>query len=364
MTAPSQVRRCGLFALALAMLVACVISPEVSRAGAFDQALESVMPRVVKLYGRRVGRQAGYGTGFLVSNQGHVVTVLSVLIDARRIRAVTADGTLYEADVVARDRRRQLALLKLKPVAANNESGEPVGDEVFQQYPFFDLTIDTPLQPGDCMLAAGNAFKVADGAEPATVAHGIFSARTRLDARRRLKDFPYQGEVLVIDAITSNPGAPGSAVVNLDGAFVGMIGRVVVSNLTHTHFNYAMPREVLADFVDAALTASGDGSGSEWIGVDSLALDADTKPFDTGIRLSKIGYQKLLPFVERVRIASPARSAGVRKDDLILAVNGRNVGDVTQFDTQMRRADPGKPIELVIRRGNAILTVTIPTEPS
>lgn len=359
----SQLRRYGVVPLVLAMLVVCVVSPEVSRAGAFDQALASAMPRVVKLYGRRVGKQAGYGTGFLVSNQGHVVTVSSVLIDARRIRAVTADGTLYEADVVARDRRRQLALLKLNPAAANNETNESSDTEPIEHLPFFDLTIDAPLEPGDWMLAAGNAFKVADGAEPATVAHGIFSARTRLDARRRLKDFPYQGEVLVIDAITSNPGAPGSAVVNLDGAFVGMIGRVVVSNLTHTHFNYAMPREEVAAFVDAALAAPGGGPGGDRYGADSLAMDADVEPFDTGIRLSKIGYQKLLPFVERVRIASPARNAGVRKDDLIMAVNGRNVGDVSQFDNQMRRAIPGKPIELVIRRGHGILTISIPTEP-
>ena len=86
-------------------------------AGGFDLAIESASARVVKLYGIGAGLQAGYGTGTLVSRDGLVVTVLSLLIDARTIHATAEDGSKYEADVLYRDPQRQLALLRLKPAA-------------------------------------------------------------------------------------------------------------------------------------------------------------------------------------------------------------------------------------------------------
>ena len=95
--------------------------------------------------------------------------------------------------------------------------------------PFFDLAVETALNPGDWVVAAGNSFKVADGAEPVSLAHGVFSVRTPLDARRTVKEFSYHADVLVIDGITSTPGAPGSALVNIDGSCVRMIVRFVTS---------------------------------------------------------------------------------------------------------------------------------------
>ncbi len=350
-------------------------------AGGFDRAISAVTPRVVKLYGLRGGKEPGYGTGVIVSKDGLVLTVFSLLIDARRIRAVTSDGTLYGAGVVHRDRKRQLALLQLSQTStdtdarfaphgsAQPETGSPLG------LPFFDLSVEANLRPGDWVLAAGNPFKVAQGAEPVSVVHGVFSARTRLDARRRLKDFPYRGDVLVIDAITSNPGAPGGALVNLDGRFVGMVGREVISNLTHTHFNYAVPRDVLhAYFLEATAVANDEFvmAGSESAALarvtqqdgtrrDSHTIDhtGEPTPFDPGIRMSRVGYRRVLPFVERVRSGSPAEKAGVRKDDLILSVNGRSVADVAAFDTSLARLMPKEPIDLVIRRGRIIVSVRI-----
>jgi serine protease Do len=301
----------------------------------------------------------------MVSGDGLVLTVLSLLIDARRVRAVTSDGRLYEADVVHRDSKRQLALLSLRampgeePPSGRRGSVETPTRSAGRRspaLPFFDLSIEATLRPGDWVLAAGNPFKVAEGAEPVSVLHGVFSARTRLDARRRLRDFPYRGDVLVIDAITSNPGAPGSALVNLDGQFVGMIGREVISNLTHTHFNYAVPRDVLhAYFLEATAIRDGEFKAADW----ESARKVDQTAFDHGIRLSRVGYRKVLPFVERVRSGSPADKAGVRRDDLILSVNGRQVPDAASFDARLEALAPQEPIHLVIRRGRAIVSVRI-----
>jgi len=374
--------------LALAVVM-CVLFVSPVRGGGFERAVETALPRVVKLYGLGVGTQAGYGSGVLVSTDGLVLTVFSLLIDSENIRAVTADGTIYGAEVVYRDAARQLALLKLKAASAEGAgpesatrpgaalvgenagetSGRPIGP-----FPFFDVTCADSaggaaggadasclgfLKPGDWVVAAGNSFKVADGMEAVSVFRGVLSTRTQLDARRKVKDFPYHGDVLAIDAITSNPGAPGSAVVDVEGRFVGMIGRVVISNRTHTHFNYAIPRDVLWDFIREA-------TDPEVRATARLARqskeDAESAVVDVGIRVARTGYRDLPPFVERVRSGSPAERAGVQKDDLILSVNSGNVADVRGFDERWRTLKAGEPIDLVIRRGRRIMNVRIDSE--
>lgn len=343
------------------------------RADGFRAAIETALPRVVKLYGLGVGAQSGYGSGVIVSPDGLVMTEFSLLIDAENIRVVTYDGTIYEADVVFRDADRQLALLQIKPRPLAGPAGAEVVSSpavALAPFPFFDIPCaradsDGNLPPcpelraGDWVIAAGNPFKVADGDEPMSVAHGVFSARTRLDARRKVKDFPYRGDVLAIDAITSNPGGPGSALVDIEGRFVGMIGRVVVSNRTHTHFNYAIPRDVLTDFLREA-TDPANASKTKMIRRKSEDETAGT--IEAGIRIARTGYKDLPPFVERVRKGSQADKAGVQKDDLILSINNANVADVREFDDRWRLLEGNEPIDLVIRRDRRILSIRLEPE--
>ncbi|MFQ5463656.1 MAG: trypsin-like peptidase domain-containing protein [Phycisphaerae bacterium] len=321
---------------------------------ALRHAVDTVTARVVKLYGLAAGRQVGYGSGIVVSDAGLVLTVLSSLIEAQPVRATDARGRRYEAEVVYRDRIRQLALLRLRPLAGTARSQV---DPAVTGLSYFALKDEATLLPGDWVITAGNAFKVAEGSEPVSLAHGVFSVRTPLDARRRVKDFPYHGDVLVIDAITSNPGGPGSAVVNLDAKLVGMIGRFVTANLTHTHFNYAVPTDVLADFLEEALDPDLQRQAA-----DRATDAAHAEPLDVGIRLTHVGYQQTLPFVERVRRSSRAARAGVRKDDLILTVNGRSITSVEDFQQQMRRISPDAGIDLVLRRKKRIITLRIEGE--
>lgn len=348
--------------LIAALLIMFQLCAGWAHADGYDKAIHALLPRVVKLYGVGVGDQAGFGSGVLVSEDGLILTVFSLLIDARSLRAVTSDGVMYEAEVLHRDVDRQLALLKIKA---------PDGDALV--LPYFDIRCrgsiaetgvpecDKLTRPGDWILAAGNSFKVAEGAEPVSLARGVVSARTRLDARRRIKDHPYRGEVLVIDAITSNPGAPGSAVVNLDGEFVGMIGRVVTSNLTHTHFNYAMPRDVLAAYLEEAKNA-GDSGAPTLARLDSILQSKAPGPnVEVGIRITRTGYNRLPPMVERVQWGSPAEKAGIRKDDLILSVDGRTVNDVAEYDERMSMVVPGEPLIFVVRRGERILSLQVET---
>lgn len=349
--------------------------------GGFDRAVERALPRVVKLYGLGAGLEQGYGSGIVISQDGLILTVLSLLIDARAIRAVAADGTLYQASVVYRDDERQTAVLQLSLPSGGKPEGASVSDaEAIRpsNLPYFELNCadarsatnpcSATLTPGDWVIAAGNAFKVADGVEPVSIAHGVFSTRTRLDARRRMRDFPYNGDVLVIDGIVSNPGAPGGAIVNLDGQLVGMIGREVLSNLTHTHLNYGIPVDVLRETIDASRrptpTDAADVASlprSAGDPADSAVAAKASPRVDIGIRLSRTGYQSVLPYVERVVRESPASKVGVRKDDLILAIGSHNVSSAEEFESRLRSLRAGEDVVLVVRRGREILSFHVPT---
>ncbi len=320
----------------------------------FDRAIDAASARVVKLYGLGAGAREGYGTGIVVSEDGLVLTVLSLLLDGRNVRVVAPDGSLYHADVIGRDEKEQLALVRLKPEPEFGPDGQPLPPDRSKLPTFacFAEGESTSLVPGDWVIAAGNPFKVADGAEPVSVALGVFSTRAALDARFGVNDFPFTGEVLVIDAVTSNPGAPGSALVDLDGRWVGMIGRVVVSNATRTQLNYAMPVETCLAFIERTLNPHT---------ALALAEESAGEPY-SGIKLFKQGYKRGLAYVDKVARGSPADKAGVRSDDLILSANGKQISDLTDFERVIANSRAGQTIELVIERNRKVITTSLTLE--
>jgi len=327
-------------------------APE-SVGGGFGRAVEQATPRVVRLYGLKAGLSAGYGSGTLIADDGLFVTVSSLLLDSEQLRATTWDGTVYGAEIVGADRDRQLALMRLQPLPSYDRRGNRIPGAPVEpgRFEFFKPGDSNKLHPGDWVIAAGNPFKVAEGAEPISVTVGVFSTRTQLDARRKTREFPYRGEVLVIDAITSTPGSPGGPLMDLDGNWVGMIGRMVISNRTHTNFNYAIPVEVVTDFVDSVLHPADDNKSD-------IASTAKGSPYH-GIKLFEHGYRKKLVYVDRVKRGSPAKAAGLRKDDLIVSVGGRKVTDIEAFERLIQTKSPGDTLELAVIRDEQLTNVTL-----
>lgn len=332
-----------------------LVTPAILFAGGFNHAIETVSTRTVRLYGLKAGLSAGYGSGTIVSDDGMVVTVMSLLLDSERLRAVTHDGNVYRAEMLTSDSDLQLALLKLTPLPRYNLRGEraadaPSGPGAFD---YFEPGDSQKLFPGEWVIAGGNPFKVAEGREQVSVTRGVFSARTDLDAKRKARDFPYHGPVLVIDAITSTPGTPGGPLVDIDGNWVGIIGRLVISNRTHTNFNYAIPVEVVHGFITRYLDPDS--------APDLLVADSGVEPYH-GIKLFQMGYQKDLVYVERVKRNSPARKAGIKKDDLIVSLNGRKVGDVDSFRKIIRTRIPGEKVDVSLIRDNKLINTTLTLE--
>lgn len=308
-------------------------SPHIVAPNTTERAFAKVAPAVVKLYGRGIGREHGYGTGTLVSADGQIVTVLSLLSAHGGARAVMADGRTLTTKFVRKDEYRQLALLKID-----------VDDA-----PFVEFKDSSSLKLGDTVFAMGNWFKIAEGREPVSVNRGIFSLRTQLQARRLTQEFSYEGDVLMFDAMTSNPGAPGGPLVDMDGNCVGIVGRIVEASATNTRVNYALPAEEVRKFVGGEVATR----------TASQADETERKKPYVGISISRLGFRHISPYVARVRPGSPADKAGVRPDDLVLAIGDDRIHSAEEYRKAVKRLRPGEKVRFILKRGNRVKTVTI-----
>ncbi|HPF39087.1 MAG TPA: S1C family serine protease [Phycisphaerae bacterium] len=313
-------------------------APRVVAPNSTERAFSRAWPGVVKLYGRGIGREHGYGTGILVSADGLIVTVLSLLSARDGARVVLPDGQTLTARFVRKDEYRQLALLQID----------------IEDSSYIELADSSKLALGDAVFAMGNWFKVAEGREPVSINRGIFSVRTKLDARRLTQDFAYEGDVLMFDAMTSNPGAPGGPLLDIDGNCVGIIGRIVEASATNTRINYAIPSEELRAFAFGAQATSAPAGEAE--------ATVEKKEGYVGISISRLGFRHVAPYVSRVRAGSPAEKAGVLADDLILAVDDVTIRNAKDYRDAIRRLKPGDKSRFVLKRGARIVAVNIDVE--
>lgn len=307
------------------------------------EVFDGVAHRVVKLIGARVGQSEGYGCGILISTNGLVLTVDSGLLNSPNVRAHLSDGSPRKVNIVHADRELQLALVQLTP-------GEFVASEQGKsKYACFDLNDAPTLTIGQTVFAGGNPFKVADKGERISLSRGVYCGTTKLDATRGTQEFPYRGDVLVIDAITSAPGFAGGALVDSAGQLVGLVGRGVESRFTHTQLNYAIPISVLNEFIASAA---------------SLGNRSTKKSRDVyhGIKFFELGYRSNPVYVERVRRGSPAARARIRKDDLIIGANGRPIAKLKALQRIIDECEPGDILELTVLRGEKVKKIRIELE--
>lgn len=298
--------------------------------GVLQVAVDESQPRMVKIYGASAGRVDGYATGIIISNEGHILTTQGVFLDGSQVRAVTSDGKTHAASVLKRDRVHQVALLKI-PV----ETPE-----------YFELLDEQVADKGDWVVAVSNAFKVAEKTEALSATLGVVSLNSFIEARLNKRDVAYKGNVVLIDCITSNPGAAGGAVVTLDGKLVGMIGKVINSSETNTRLNYAIPSSVLLAFFN------GDEAAV-------VATEPETKKGDLGIKLFKLGGNKNPAYIDRVVRNGPAAAAGLQADDMIITIAGEKIGSVKEYNAAVENLIADQEILIIVKRGSELLRIPI-----
>jgi serine protease Do len=319
-----------------ALVAALCFAPRVSAAPLAD-VVTRVQPKIAKIYG--AGGLRGleaYQSGVVISPSGHILTVWSYVLDSDTVTVVLDDGRRYEAELAGADPRLEIAVLKPR--------------EELDEIPYFDLEQATAAGGGTRILAFSNCFGVAAGDESASVQAGTVMAVTSLNARRGVFKAAYRGPVYVLDAVTSNPGAAGGAITDDDGQLVGLIGRELRNSMNGTWLNYALPLEELRGTV--AKIQAGDFAPAR------AALDEHVGAANP-VQLAKLGIV-LVPdvldrtpaFVDAVVDGSPAAKAGLKPDDLLIAVSGRLVQSRSLLEEELTRLEADQLLRLTVQRGD------------
>jgi serine protease Do len=327
----------------------------------YDKVATEANEKLVKLFGAGGFRGAeSFGTGILVSAEGHILTAATPLLDGRDLRLHLPDGRKFKYKVVVIEPEFDAAVLVI----------DQDKKDLALELPFFDVVAAgkamTP-QPGDWVMALSNMYKVADRDEMMSVQRAMITNIGKLSARRGITEIPYQGEVLYLDTITNNPGSAGGAVITRKGQLLGMIGKEFRNTQTDTWVNYATPLNTKADvmikgkkstftlyeFVDKAIKG-------EWIKSDPKEKSEAKGPGAyTGIIFVPRVVERTPPYVEEVIPKSPAALAGLQPDDLIIYFDGEPVYSTDTFNDLIKRYLPGDKIQIEIRRGEKLTAITL-----
>jgi len=333
---------------------------------------DKVNQKVVKLFGSGGFRGVNsYGTGIIISPEGHILTAATQMLDTSELIVHLADGTRRRAAVLVLEPELDVALLKIFL------DGKKPEDPTNLDLPYFDVaeSAKRPLaQGGDWVIGFSNCFEIAMRDEPVSVQRGVIAAQTKLHGRRGVFDFPYSGDVYVLDAITNNPGAAGGPLTDRKGNLLGLIGREIRNTLTETWMNYAIPIGAKVDIKD------GDKKITitipEFV---SLAMQGKYKPVNrtkeiagpggyTGIVFVPNVLERTPPYIEDVLPGTPATTAvpanaedkvGLRVDDLVSFIDGEPIYSIKTYLDYLRKTRPGDKIRFEIRRGDKLLTYEI-----
>jgi len=326
------------------LIATLVLSGLATSSQADDLALASntVQSKMVKIYGAGglKGLEA-YQSGFLISGDGHILTVWSYVLDTDYITVVLDDGRKFEGKIVGADPRLEMAVLKIDS----------------QELDHFSLSKSIVLQPGARILTISNLFGVATGNEQCSVLHGIVAATTSLNARRGAFKSPYQGPIYVLDAISNNPGAAGGALTDSYGNLAGLLGKELRNAQNGTWLNYALPIAQLTTAVEDIIAGrTRPRSFDETVN----RPDNPHTLKSLGIRMVPDVLAKTPPFVDSITRKSVAEQKGIQPDDLILYLNNRRIDSLNTLVNEIALIDKIDDITVVIQRDNNLIDITLP----
>jgi Do/DeqQ family serine protease len=273
--------------------------------------------------------QRALGSGVIVDAAGLIMTNNHVIEGASEVKVALSDKREFEAEVLLKDARTDLAVLRVKD-----------GKERFTA---IDLGNSDELQVGDVVLALGNPFGVGQ-----TVTHGIVSAL----ARTQVGITDYQFFIQTDAAI--NPGNSGGALVDLAGRLVGLNTAIFSRSGGSQGIGFAIPVNMVK-----VVIASAKGGGTTvkrpWLGAKLQAVTPDIA--------ESLGLKRPVgALVATVMEKSPAARAGLKTGDLIVAIDGQTVDDQNAFDYRFATKPLGGHAQIGIVRGGKESKVAIALE--
>ena len=266
------------------------------------------------------------GSGVIVDPAGLVVTNYHVISGASQVKVALADKREFDADIVLKDQRSDLAVLRVKGTK--------------EHFPTLEFADSDELQVGDVVLAIGDPFGVGQ-----TVTHGIVSAV----ARTQVGISDYQFFIQTDAAI--NPGNSGGALVDLNGRLVGINTAIYSRSGGSQGIGFAIP----ANMVRVVVSSAKGGSAAvkrPWLGAKLQEVTAEIA--------DSLGLKRPTgALVANVAAGGPAARAGIKTGDVIAAVDGTVVDDPNSFDYRFATKPLGGQTQIVVLRGGRETKVTI-----
>lgn len=269
----------------------------------------------------QVPRQ-GAGSGVIVSDDGYIVTNNHVVEGADKISVSLNDLRKFDAVVIGRDPSTDLALLKIE---ASRLSTLPYGDS-------------DALQVGQWVLAVGNPMNLTS-----TVTAGIVSAKARninllqYDPNRDL--FPIESFIQTDAAV--NPGNSGGALVDAQGALVGINTAIASNNGQYAGYSFAIPASIVKK-VAGDLLEFGSVQRA-YIGVSIRDMDQELAKEAKLERIRGV-------YVNGITDGGAAQEAGLKAGDVIVKVGSIDVNNVPQLQEQVGRFRPGDKVPVTVLR--------------
>ncbi|MDB5633033.1 MAG: protease Do [Tardiphaga sp.] len=273
--------------------------------------------------------QRSLGSGVMVDASGLVVTNNHVIEGADQVKVSLSDKREFEAEIVLKDSRTDLAVLRLK--------------DTKEKFPTLDFSNSDELLVGDVVLAIGNPFGVGQ-----TVTHGIISAL----ARTQVGITDYQFFIQTDAAI--NPGNSGGALVDMSGKLVGVNTAIFSRSGGSQGIGFAIPANMVRVVV-ASAKSGGKAVKRPWLGA---RLQAVTPEIAETIGLKTPSGA----LVANVTPGSPSAKAGLKLSDLIVAIDGQSVDDPNAFDYRFATRLLGGTAQIDVQRGGKPIKLTIALE--
>ena len=269
---------------------------------------------------------AGFGSGFIISNDGYIITNAHVVDNATEIRVGLHNRREYQAELIGADPASDIALLK---VDANDLTVVKIGDS-------------DDLRVGEWVLAIGSPF----GFEH-TATQGIVSALAR-----SLPDDTYVPFIQTDVAV--NPGNSGGPLFNTDGEVVGVNSQIYSRSGGYQGLSFSIPINVAMSIADQLKERGYATRG--WLGVAIQNVD---QALAESFGLSKPEGA----LVAQVTDASPADKAGLESGDIILKFNDKLVSYSSELPPLVGAVTPGSTVDVEILRNGDVQTLDVTIEP-
>jgi serine protease Do len=262
---------------------------------------------------QREFRRRSLGSGFIITREGYIVTNNHVVENASDIKVSLSDKEEYDAKVVGRDPKTDVALIKI---------------EAKRDLPVVTLGDSSKLRVGEWVMAIGNPFALGH-----TVTTGIVSAKGR-----SIGAGPYD-EYIQTDA-SINPGNSGGPLFNMNGEVIGINTAIIASG---QGIGFAVPINVAKDMLVSLREKGRVVRG--WLGVQVQRVTPDlAKSFGLDRERGAL--------VADVMPDTPASKAGIERGDIIVEFNGRKIEEMNDLPRVVATTPPDTEVPIkLLRKG-------------